>query len=395
MTTTARLLTRLVPNSILARLLALVLAGIVISHLTTTLLFITSLGDLMHPPPQQHQRQGPGAPAEPWGERPPAPAAGALHGDEIASRQFEGLRSDNARAPGEFERRGLRMPPLGFWINIVLQVLTLSLAAWYGARMLARPIQRLAMGAARLGDDLNSAPIEETGPAETRQAAQVFNRMQDRIRSQVEERSRFLAAVSHDLRTPLTRIKLRVERLPADGARDKLREDVREMAVMLDATLDYLRGEASSEASQLLDVQALVETLAENAMEEGGQVSVAGSAPALVTKPMALRRCLVNLVENALRYGSVARIVLIDTTDSLLIEIGDDGPGIPEESMLAVFEPFVRLEASRNKATGGVGLGLAIALEAAKQCGGTLKLRNASAGGLVAAVRLPRQLVAR
>lgn len=377
------LLARLVPNSIFARLLALVLASVVISHLTTTLLFITALGDLWRPPPPPHMERGgmSGQQPPPWTVRQSGPANGQ-NGQQPP-------RPDGERG-GESERRVLRMPPLGFWVSVLLQVLCLSLAAWYGARMLARPIQKLALGAACLGDDLNSAPVSETGPAETRQAAQVFNRMQQRIRSQVEQRSRFLAAVSHDLRTPLTRIKLRVERLPDDSARGKLREDVAEMAVMLDATLDYLRGEASTEPSQRLDVQALVETLAENAMEEGGQVTVAGSASALVTKPMALRRCLMNLVENALRYGVAARITLVDTSASLLIEIADDGPGIPQESMQAVFEPFVRLEDSRNKATGGVGLGLAIALEAAKQCGGTLTLRNGATGGLVAAVRLSR-----
>ena len=162
------------------------------------------------------------------------------------------------------------------------------------------------------------------------------------------------------------------------------------MAAMLNATLNYLRDEASAEPWQLLDLTALLESMAEDAVEAGDDVAVSGSALPLLTRPMALRRCLSNLLQNALRYGHSARIVIHDAADHLTIELRDAGPGIPEEQMQAVFEPFVRLENSRNRSTGGVGLGLAIAREAATQCGGVLTLENADGGGLLARLRLKR-----
>lgn len=336
------------PDTIFARLFVLVLAAIVISHLMTFILLTEFFGHAFPPPPP------PGHGIRPAPGHPP---------------------------PG---------PPPGLWIGFTMQIITLSIAAWFGARLLARPVQRLAQAAAQLGNNLNHPAIEETGSAEARQAARVFNQMQQRIRSQLEERGRFLAAVSHDLRTPLTRMKLRTERLQEQAAREKFRADIGEMAAMLDATLNYLRGEAASEAWQLLDVQALLDAMAEDARESGRAVSVSGSALPLMTPPTALRRCLSNLLENALRYGHQADIALSDTPLALLIEIRDAGPGIPEQKMELVFEPFVRLESSRNKAYGGVGLGLSIAREAARQCGGTVSLRNADAGGLIATVAIPR-----
>ena len=338
---------RLLPDTIFARLFMLVLAAIVISHLMTFILLTEFFQHAPHPP------------------HPPGTGIGG---------------------PGHPPRG----PPPGFWIGLATQIIALSVAAWFGARLLARPVQQLAQAAAQLGNNLNHPAIEETGSAEARQAARVFNQMQQRIRSQLEERGRFLAAVSHDLRTPLTRIKLRAERLQDEPAREKFRADIGEMAAMLDATLNYLRGEAASEAWQLLDVQALIDAMAEDARDGGGTVSLSGNALPLMTQPSALRRCLSNLLENALRYGHRADIALSDTQQALTIEIRDAGPGIPEEKMALVFEPFVRLESSRNKAFGGVGLGLSIAREAARQCGGTVSLRNAAEGGLIAAVVIPR-----
>ena len=283
----------------------------------------------------------------------------------------------------------VRTPPPGFWISMASQLFVLTIAALFGARMLARPIQRLGRAAAELGTDLNRPPIAVTGTAEARQAARVFNQMQERIRRSVEERGRFLAAVSHDLRTPLTRMKLRVERLEDDAARDKLREDIAEMAAMLNATMSYLRDEAAAEGWQMMDMTALLESMVEDAVEAGEDVTVSGQAKPLLTRPVALRRCLSNLLQNALRYGTSAQITIADTDALLVIDIRDAGPGIPPDQMEAVFEPFVRLENSRNRSTGGVGLGLAIAREAANQCGGTLTLENVP-GGLLARLALRR-----
>jgi signal transduction histidine kinase len=364
---------RFLPDTIFARLFLLVLMAIMISHMMTFVLLLAFFGERQHRPPPGERRPPVVAPAD------PAQEAQAPRGRPFR-RQPDMIIAGYA----------VRTPPPGFWVSVASQMFALTIAALFGARMLARPIQRLGRAAAELGTDLNRPPIAETGTAEARQAARVFNQMQQRIRQSVEERGRFLAAVSHDLRTPLTRMKLRVERLQDDGARDKLREDIAEMAAMLNATLSYLRDEASAEPWQLMDVTALLESMVEDALDASEEATVCGHAQPLLTRPLALRRCLSNLLQNALRYGHSARIAIADSDALLTIEIGDAGPGIPEDRMQAVFEPFVRLENSRNRSTGGVGLGLAIAREAASQCGGTLTLENAPGGGLLARLALKR-----
>jgi protein-histidine pros-kinase len=251
-------------------------------------------------------------------------------------------------------------------------------------------MQHLARASDQLADDLYTPPIAEEGPYEARQAAAVFNRMQHKIRAQIEERERFVAAVSHDLRTPLTRVKLRIENLTENYAKQKLRGDITEMSDMLDATLQYLRGRVATEELQLLDVQSLIEAVVEDASAAGRSVTMSGTAFPLFTRPLTLRRCLTNLLENALRYGEHVLVRLDDAADVLTIEVQDDGPGIPQDQLDLVFEPFVRLDSSRNKATGGVGLGLSIARQAAQQCDGELSLRNHAAGGLIASIVIRR-----
>jgi protein-histidine pros-kinase len=280
----------------------------------------------------------------------------------------------------------------GFFFGQLLQFFAIAIAAWFGARFVARPIQELADGAARLGDNIDSPPIAEYGPTETRKAARIFNRMQEHIRAQLAERNRFLAAVSHDLRTPLTRMRLRVAQLSGDSVPEqhKLNDDIAEMTAMLDATLNYLRDDAT-EPWQRLDILALLESLAEDARETGRAVTLRGSAQPIAVQPITLRRCLTNLIDNALQYGEETELTIDDRAEQIIIEVRDNGPGIPENKMNAVFEPFVRLEASRNKNTGGVGLGLAIAREAAKRHGGTITLRNALGGGLIARLSIPRR----
>jgi protein-histidine pros-kinase len=332
---------RLLPDTLFGRLFVMVLAAIMVSHLMTFTLLLLIYGERDHRGPPfampRHEWQAP-----PDAEHPhPPPGSVIIAGHAI------------------------RRPPLNFWIGIASQLLALSVAAWFGARMLARPMQRLAHAASKLGARLDQPAIEESGSSEERQAARNFNRMQERIRQSVEERGRFLAAVSHDLRSPLTRMKLRLQRLSSEGAQQKFEDDIDEMAAMLNATLDYLRGDAAQDAPQLVDVQALIEAMAEDAREAGEDVTVSGAIAPMPAYPLALRRCLSNLIGNALRYGERAEITLCDADGQARIDIRDFGPGIPEDKMALVFEPFVRLESSRNKATGGVGLGLAIARAAA------------------------------
>jgi signal transduction histidine kinase len=283
---------------------------------------------------------------------------------------------------------GLSPHPFGLW-PLIFRMTGIGLAAWIAARWLAKPIQRMAHAAYELGENLNRPPLDETaGPVEVRQASTVFNQMQVRLNRQLAERSRFLAAVSHDLRTPLTRLRLRAEKISDPQLQASIREDVNEMAAMIDAALDYLRGTGQPEAPSLLDITALVNSLAEDAQDRGETVTVSGQAAPIRVQPGAMRRCLNNLIENALRYGGRADVSIEETADGVTIAICDAGPGIPEDKLEAVFAPFFRLEESRNKNTGGIGLGLSIARDIARQQGGSLTLNNAPQGGLVATLML-------
>jgi len=282
---------------------------------------------------------------------------------------------------------------LGFiTLGFIMRLFGIALTAWIAARWLSRPINQLARAASELGESLERAPLDETsGPSEIRQASRVFNQMQARLIQQIAERNRFLAAVSHDLRTPITRLKLRAVKIEAQDLQEDIQRDINEMTVMIDATLDYLRGDGRPESTCCLDVLALVHSLAENAEERGEVVTVSGLAQPIMAQPMALQRCLNNLIENALRYGNRADIKLDDTGDKLIISIHDAGAGIPEDQLEAVFAPFYRLDQSRNRHTGGVGLGLSIARDIAQKMGGSLALSNAPEGGLIATLLLPKR----
>lgn len=275
-------------------------------------------------------------------------------------------------------------------VPLTFQLVTLIIAAWYGAKLLSRPIQRLSDAAERLSEDLDSPPLDESGPREARQAAHTFNKMQRRILEQVKQRSRMLGAVSHDLRTPLSRLKLRLEKIDDDKLQGQMRQDLDDMISMLDATLTYLHEQRTSEAPQWMDVQALVESLSENVQDQGANVQASGHCAPLQVQPMALRSCINNLMDNALRYAGQALITLQDYREQLVIRVIDHGPGIAPEQREAVFEPFFRLEGSRNRNSGGVGLGMTIAREAAQRMGGQLTLEETPGGGLTAVIRLPR-----
>lgn len=352
----------MLPNTLFARLLALLIAAIALSHVLSFLIFFTLFPFHRPPPPPvfTSQQAGPPGPPGPHPHGPPKP------------RHFH--------------------LPRELWLTFTLEVIGLGIAAWLGARMLSRPVQQLADAALRLSDCLDTPPISEDGSAEARRAAQAFNRMQARLQMQVAERERFLAAVSHDLRTPLTRMQLRVEKLAADTPdKQRLRDDISEMSSMLNATLDYLRGQAQPEPVQQLDILALLHAMAEDAAEQDQQIRIDGEAAPLWVQPQAIRRCLNNLLTNAVRYGEQAEVAVRDRDDRLEIRIRDHGPGIPEEKLESVFQPFYRLEGSRNRSTGGVGLGLSIARAIARSQGGELVLHNAEGGGLLATLTLPRQ----
>ncbi|MDF2394590.1 HAMP domain-containing protein [Pseudomonas sp. 3MA1] len=299
----------------------------------------------------------------------------------------------NGQPPGPppyFPQRPPRPWFGGPLVPLTFQLISLVIAAWYGAKLLSRPIQRLSDAAERLSENLDSPPLDEDGPREARQAASAFNQMQKRIREQVQQRGRMLGAVSHDLRTPLSRLKLRLEQIEDSKLQGQMRQDLDDMIKMLDATLSYLHEQRTSEAEQWMDVQALVESLCENAQDQGAQVQAQGHCAPLLVQPMALQSCINNLLDNALRYAGHATLALEDQRDQLLIRVIDQGPGIAADKREAVFEPFFRLEGSRNRNSGGVGLGMTIAREAAERMGGQLLLEETPGGGLTAVLRLPR-----
>ena len=274
--------------------------------------------------------------------------------------------------------------------NLGLMLGAVIVLVWFAARTTVKPLTDLARAARDLGEDLRRAPLAEDGPSEVRQAAHAFNAMQLRIRHDIEERERFLAAVSHDLKTPVTRLRLRSELLGDTELRQRFLHDLDDMQDLLGGALDFLQGKAVEEAMQPVDLAAMAESLADDFTAAGGTVTLQESESLrVVARPRALRRAFANLIDNALKYGGRADISLSAANGELLIAIADDGPGLPEGELERVFEPFYRIETSRNRSTGGVGLGLAIVRQIAHSHGGTVSLENRAEGGLRAVLRLP------
>lgn len=271
-------------------------------------------------------------------------------------------------------------------VLVVALLLSLLAVTW-----VTRPLAMLADAARALGRDIRRPPLPETGPSEVRRAAAAFNLMQRRLLDFLNSRLRMLTAISHDLKTPVTRLRLRAEMLDDPALREDFIRDLDEMDAMLAATLAYMRGEAEREQARALDINALLESMAADAQALGQAVTLEGRAAAPYhARPRALRRALENLVQNALRYGGDAEIRVSEEPRSLVIRVRDHGPGLPEAELEQVFEPFYRAERSRNRATGGTGLGLAIARDVAESHGGTLRLANHADGGLEAILTLPR-----
>ena len=283
------------------------------------------------------------------------------------------------------------------WPGRLLVSLAVLLAAVFGVTLVAvrwvtRPLKTLAEAAQNLGEDINRPPLDEHGPLEVSRAARAFNTMQQKLAKFISDRTRIFTAMSHDLKTPITRLRLRAELLDDPALQAKFVKDLEEMEAMVGATLDFMRGLDHPEPAQPLDVMALLESLQEQARETGGDVRIEGTARApFCGHPQTLKRCLANLIDNALKYGKAATLGVEDTAERLRIYVRDEGSGIPEAELERVFEPFQRLEGSRNRGTGGTGLGLTIARNIAQAHGGELVLRNRAEGGLEAVLTLPRK----
>jgi signal transduction histidine kinase len=281
--------------------------------------------------------------------------------------------------------------PRNLVLNLVLLVVIMAIALFVTARSITRPLSQLARAADSVGRDVRQPKLEEKGARELRDAARAFNTMQDRLQRYLDSRTRVLAAMSHDLKTPLTRLRLQVETLEDPTAQERIGKQLDEMESMVRGALALFRGLDDDEGLAPVDINALLITLQSEFTQMGGTVTVEGQAQrAFIGKPQALKRCLTNLIENAIKFGAKAKVRIQDGP-AILIRVEDEGPGVPPDEVEKVFEPFYRVESSRNRDTGGTGLGLSIARDIAQAHGGTLTLRNLPERGLEAMLTLPRQ----
>lgn len=274
-----------------------------------------------------------------------------------------------------------------YMASVLLLLLCVILVALLFGRMIARPLGQIAIAAGRVGGE-DVVPIKVEGPREVRQVAAAFDRMQTRLLAQVRDRVQSMAAMSHDLRTPLARLRLNASTVEDADTRSALEQDVEEIEGFVASILDYLRGD-DPEPEQRADIASIVMTVVDEARDRGEDAEYAGPHRLeAVTRPLKLKRLVRNIVQNATRHAGNARVTLKHTQNGIAITVTDDGPGIPESEIETVFEPFRRVEASRNRHTGGSGLGLAIAHRLAVRLGGTVTLANRPSGGLEAVIHL-------
>jgi len=309
-----------------------------------------------------------------------------LHGMQIAIRMPDG-RWLNASS------RLLPAPPWT-WQSLLAGAIAAALICAivvFMARRIARPTRALAEAAEAFGRGGDTVPLIETGPLEVRRATRAFKSMRERIDRFVRDRTKMLAAISHDLRTPITSLRIRAEFIEDSELRDKILESLADMHRMTEETLAFLREDAAKEPTRNTDLAALIDSLCEDLRTTGQDVTFADSPKTIYAcRPVALKRALSNLIGNAVRYGQRARVSLRSSPEEVLVQVDDDGPGIPEDARERVFEPFVRLEESRSSETGGLGLGMAIARSIVRAHGGDIVLANQPEGGLRVSLHLPQ-----
>lgn len=289
------------------------------------------------------------------------------------------------RAPGYFTRPS----QFGHYLqSILVLALCVGIIALLFGRMIARPLAQIADAAGRVGRE-EAVSIAVEGPREVRQVAAAFDRMQARLLTHVKERVDSLAAISHDLRTPIARLRLNASTVADVDTRDALQADVSELEAFVTSILDYLRGD-DAEPLQRADVASIVMTVVDEARDRDESASYDGPDRfEMDTRPLKLKRLVRNLVQNAVRYGGTARVALTTRPDGITVTIDDDGPGIPDDRIAAAFAPFTRIDTSRSRRTGGVGLGLTIVRTMAQRLDGSVTLHNRVEGGLRAIVELP------
>lgn len=283
---------------------------------------------------------------------------------------------------------------MGPWMRYALigcfVLFSTSAVSWLAARSLVRPFEAFTIAARRFGTDPNAPPMVELGPRELQAAIASFNAMQTQIRRFITDRTNMLAAISHDLRTPLTRVRLRGEFIDDLDQRQRLFRDVDEMQTMIDSALAFFRNETLAEQSTTFVLTELLRMIVDDLVDQGRDAKLNETEPVVYTgRPVALKRAFGNIIENACAYGEKAEISIKETDQGVLVSVRDQGAGIPEDQIEKVFSPFYRIELSRNRKTGGVGLGLTSARAIIHAHGGEIKLLNHEQGGLQALIVLP------
>lgn len=274
-------------------------------------------------------------------------------------------------------------------LTLLISILAIAPLAWWFARRLASPISAFAEAAERLGRDPRAPPLALSGSGEVQAAVTAFNNMQERLRRYVEDRTAMVGAIAHDLRTPLTRLRFRIEGAPEE-LRAKLAQDIDQMEAMVAATLGFVHDATHTAERTKLELASLVESVIDEAAETGADAAIeSGQRIVIEGDPLALKRMVANLVDNAVKYGIRARGRVFAEAGQAVIEIDDEGPGIAAGEMERVFDPFYRGEPSRSRETGGTGLGLAVVRSIARAHGGDVTLKNRDGGGLTARVSLP------
>ncbi len=277
---------------------------------------------------------------------------------------------------------------------LIFFLCSIAALAYLVARITTRPLRRLADAAHDLGKDIDRPPLPQQGASEIRQATAAFNAMQERIKNHIRQRTHMLAAVTHDLQTPLTRLRLRLEKVSDPELKNKLIDDLSQTQAMVREGLELARSMDASEPMQPLDIDSLLDSVCADAVDAGQSVTLHGQArTSVLAHPTSLRRCLANLIDNAVKYGGSAEITVRTEGEKdhkrIQISVADHGPGIPDDQLEKVFEPFYRIETSRSRETGGTGLGLTIARNIVTQHGGSIRLANRKEGGLEVVLTLP------
>ena len=351
------------------------------------------------PPDWRGGPGGPGGPGDPGGPGGPPPSPNSGRGMGAPPQgPSDGSMGSGPGGPGApaGASHDVSLSTTMALLDYGIRLLIIGLAAWLGARWLSAPMRRLQAAARTLGQSLsrNEAPPqvdERAGTVEVRETAHVFNEMSRQLSDQVHSRALLVAAISHDLRTPLTRIRMRLEGTEDDPLTARSIADIHEMDDLIESALEVFRGASThEEPSETTDVHALVQALVDDLADLGQPVTIRGEAAPARVQSASLRRVVSNLVNNALRYGKRADVLVQAHDDSVHIVIEDAGPGIPEAQLDAVTKPFYRLESSRNRLTGGSGLGLYIARDLIGRQGGVLALANRAEGGLRATIVLKK-----